>query len=425
VNRLAQSTTELAGAALLACACAPAPGASEPGAAVSAPDPAAAEMARLNAHVAQLERRLAAAQLDLAEASEHGERAIEAERELAELRAAAAAAATERPLPNASQRRLAAEVTRLRYELEQAEEKRIAREAEWLAYTRAVSSLELESLPGELEFRHEIDAPADEPAPMSPEAQARAQRDAEILRTLRTLLTVEEVVGIDLMEAGALDDAGWTGPVVFRVVDGDGRLAGSLWAERLRLEGSRTARTLTLVLEDGYETRRGGRTDFERPDPLGPGVRRIVLPRVDPLPWVESLPELFGGAGLDEPVDDGLWNLALVRGRLNELLRQDAAGGWYRLKSLAGVRRDVLRGVHVEQLDREGRVERHLFADRLTLQPQAKGVLLLFEDGAQVRGREKAAFLEGRYRVFLPRAVVVEWAAAGIPGFAEAPALGG
>jgi hypothetical protein len=208
--------------------------------------------------------------------------------------------------------------------------------------------------------------------------------------------------------------------VVFRLVDGTGVLSGSLWAEGLRLEGSRAARTLTLVLEEGYETRRGERVEFQRQGEAQPAVRRIVLPRVDPLPWIEALPELFGGMRLDEPIDDGRWNLTLVKGMLNGLLREDAVGGWYRMRALGGVKDGVLRGVHVEHLDREGRVERHLFADRLTVTAVERGIQLLFEDGAQMRGSEKAAFLEGRYRVFLPRAVVAEWRNAGIPGLVDA-----
>jgi hypothetical protein len=360
-----------------------------------------AELATLKATLAEERERAAA-------------RALELERELEALRARLAEPA------DAKHRRLAGEVVRLKHELEAVEQKRIRREEEWLAYTRAVSSLELKSLPEELEFQSEVEAPEEEAVAVSPETAAAAERGAEVLNSLRTLLTIEEVVGLDLLEAGTLGD-GWTGPVVFRVLDGDGRLAGSLWAERLRLEGSRAARTLTLVLEEGYETNRGTRIDFDAPDPRAPGVRRIVLPRVDPLPWVEALPELFAKLQLDEPIDDGRWNLTLVRGRLNELLREDAAGGWYRMKALGGVRANVLRTVHVERLDREGRVERHLFADRLTIAAEEKGVLLLFEDGAQVRGHEKAAFLEGRYRVYLPRAVVEEWAEAGIPGLAEPP----
>jgi hypothetical protein len=214
--------------------------------------------------------------------------------------------------------------------------------------------------------------------------------------------------------------------VVFRLVDPDGRLSGSLVAERLRLEASRTARTVTLVLEDGYETWRGARTDFERPDPDpgSAGLRRVVLPRVDPDPWLEALPELFAETSLGEAPDDGVYNALQVRGELNQLLRRDAAGGWFRVRALAGVRADVLRGVHLEGFDVDGKLERHLFADRLRVLPQERGVLLQLEDGAQVRGDDKAAFLDGRFRIYLPRADIDEWAARGIPGAAPASGAG-
>jgi len=352
--------------------------------------------------------------------------AAELEPEVARLRAEleaerAARAALE---DGSAHRRLEAEVARLRSELADSEDRRIAREKEWLAYTRAVSALELESLPDDLEFVPDLPSEPEPEAGPGDEDLARIEREGAIHRTLRALLAVEEVRGLDLLETGALGD-GWVGPVVFRLLDASGRLAGSIWAERLRLEGSRAARTLTLVLEDGYETRGGVRTDFALRKPGEPTQRRIVLPQVDPIDWAGALPELFGGLRLDEPVDDGRWNHSLVRGTLNELLRRHAAGGWYRLKAFDGVMNGVFRQVHVEHLDGDGRIERHLFADRMTIEKRERGVMLLLEDGAQVRGEEKAAFLEGRFPIYLPLARVEDWEQAGIPGLSEPASTGG
>jgi hypothetical protein len=324
------------------------------------------------------------------------------------------------------------QIAELEAELERETAKRIAREEEWLRYTRAVAALELRSMPEELRFQPDLPpealleaARAPEPEP-SAEEQALAERSAEIARALRALLAIEEVRGLDLLEAGRLGE-GWIGPVVFRLLDDRGRLAGGLYAERLRLEGSRAARTLTLVLEDGYETRAGERSPFARasaPEPAngpapGRGVRRIALPRVDPQPWLEDLGELFATTRLDQPVDDGLWNLTYVRGTLNQLLREDPSAGWWRLRALDGVLAGVLRGVHLEGFAPDGQLERHLFADRMQVLRADKGLLLLLEDGAQMRGDEKAAFLDGRFRIFLPRADAGAWEAAGVPGLAE------
>ena len=346
--------------------------------------------------------------------------------------AAPAPAPAGRAVEQARCAELERQVAALEGELARAQEERLAREREWLAFTRALSALELEALDDTVAFA--VDAglaqaepeassePEGEAAPASapPAPDAQALRAAEIHRSLSALLAVDGLRGMDLLESGLLGD-GCVGPVVFRLVDADGRLSGSLVAERLRLEASQAARTVTLVLEGGRETWRGEATEFERPgpDPRASGVRRVLLPRVDPRPWFEALPELFAANELDQPIDDGIWSATLVRGTLNELLRDDAAGGYYRLKELGGVRDDVLRAVHLEGYGADGKLERRLFADRLRIMPQEQGMLLQLEDGAQMRGAEKAAFLDGRYRIFLPRADRVEWAARGIPGVSE------
>lgn len=258
------------------------------------------------------------------------------------------------------------------------------------------------------------------PADTDPQEAARREREREVFLGLRSLLVAEQVDGLELLEAGLLGE-GWIGPVVLRTIDERGRPSGTLSADRLRLEGSRAARTLTIVLEGGYE-RRGGRcVPFAgtREGQERGGARRIELPAVDPRPWIEALPELFAIEAFEPSADDGRWSLSLVRHALNELLAGDVAGGSYRLAALGGVRDGVLRDVRLDQLDPEGRVERRLFADRLTLRRQAQGVLLLLEDGAQMRSDRKLPFLEGRYRVFLPGARPDDWQRAGLPGLSE------
>ena len=321
-------------------------------------------------------------------------------------------------------------VTTLQLELAREQEQRLERELEWLRYTRALAGLELESIPEDLEFVPEVPEElaelADLDAPELPgdelsDPEPRDDREAEIQRTLVSLLTIEEVHALTLLDVGELGE-GWIGPILFRINDARGYLAGSLYAERFYLEASRAARTLTLVLEEGHETRGGVRTPFMRASPLQPGTRRIVLPYLDPAPWAESLPELFEGHPLDELHDDGKWDLTLVRGTLNLLLREDGAEGWYRLRTLGGVTGDVLRDVHLLELDREGNTRRHLFADRLKVSIQEKGVLVELEDGASMKGQEKIPFVEGRLLLYLPRAEHRQWICDEVPLFERGPA---
>ncbi len=342
----------------------------------------------------------------------------------------------------------AAEIQRLRTELDAAITARVARETEWLRYTKGIADLRDRAEVAIPEFAVELPAgaadvepPPPEPSPAEPEpqpestpsaelARARAARDHEIFLALRSLFTAEQVHLYDWMESGTLLD-GATGPVVLRILDENGRPTGSLCAARMRIEASRAARTLTLVLEDGYERRGTTKIPFESPgqDPDGDaqdsapkhGVRRIVLPSVDPAPWIEALPELCGESATAAADDDGLWNLVSLRNELNLLLREDAVGGFWRVESLGGVRGSVIRDVVIDQLDRDGRLERKLFADRLTVLREDRGVQLLLESGAQLRGDRKLPFLDGRYRIFLPRADVLAWMARGVPGLSPPP----
>jgi hypothetical protein len=255
-----------------------------------------------------------------------------------------------------------------------------------------------------------------------------------------------------LLEHGRLGD-GFVGPVVLRTLDPAGRPLGSICADRLRLEASRAGRTLTIVLEHGYERRNGTVVPFAVPEEargVGPhavppevgsgaelefgepapppaidaehlrrGERRIVLPHVDPTPWVEALSELFADdAELVLVPDDGLFDARLVRLELNRLLAQDGASGAFQVRALGGIADGVLRDVQLVELDAERRTVRRLFADRLSVHEKSSGLLLQLESGVQIKDERKAPFLDDRYRIFLPRAGAEEWRAAGVPVFA-------
>ncbi|MBI5433845.1 MAG: hypothetical protein HZA52_13520 [Planctomycetes bacterium] len=340
------------------------------------------------------------------------ERLLKAERESRE---------TERQAYAEERARLDCELADLRGEL-------TAREDEFLRTLQAVGTLSPEALPPGWELaqaseRASTDAPTPDDSPAEDPALAEArERAGERLRTLRNLLAIEEIFGLDLLEVGQLSEHA-TGPVVFRTLDGRGRPAGSVYAERLRLEGSRAARTVTIVLEAGYELRGGEKVLFDgATDPDGKdGVRRIQLAHVDPTPWIEAVPELFGPKAAAEPDDDGLHDPRVVRETLNRLLAEDAANGYYELEDFAGTVAGVLRKVVLRHRDRDGKQERMLFADRMRVEPQGESLCLVLEDGAQVRGDEKAPFLDGRYRIFLPRAKLAAWRDAGVPGLPTPP----
>src|SRR4029078_9952877 len=78
-----------------------------------------------------------------------------------------------------------------------------------------------------------------------------------------------------------------------------------------------------------------------------------------------------------------------------------------------------LRDVALDQFDRDGRLLRRLFADRMSFLREAHGLQILLQDGTQVRGEQKAPFLEGRYRIFLPRDDRDAWSKEGVPGLAN------
>ncbi len=314
-------------------------------------------------------------------------------------------------------------VRELETELGLVQSERLEREMNFLDFTSAVATLApdgpggrfvrelLSDEPGKLESAPEVTPPE------SAEDSARVERSATMQRTLRALLAAEWVHGLDLLDIGLLDD-GWIGPVVFRLVDDRGRLSGGLFAERLRLEGSASGRVVTLVLEEGSESHAGESVPFKH------GVRRILLPGVDPAPFRAALPELF--AVDRDPVgpDDAGFDLGQLQASLNRLLEEDATGEVFRLRHVGGVRGGVLRDVHVAVRDRDGRTLRHLFADSLSLAWLGEGVQLVLENGVSMRGDARAPFLDGRYRIFLPRARRAAWEAANLPGLVEPAADG-
>jgi hypothetical protein len=313
-------------------------------------------------------------------------------------------------------------VSSLQAELAQAEEARMDREREWLKWTRAISALAPEGIVEVPDF--ELELSEEELGTLSPEAapleeprdEARLARSDEIERSLRTLLRLEWVDGLALLEAGLLSEDGWTGPCVFRLINSDGRAVGSVSAERLYLEGSVTGRTLTLVLEEGYERRAGDLLPFEGTE-VGErrgGERRIVLVRTDPRPWMDALPELFR-VQAPAPIlgETGKTHEELRRG-VNRLLSEDAAGGRWRLESFEGLGDSGLQGVDLVDLDPEGRVRRHLFADHMRVERRESGVVLVLNNGIQMRGGHKTPFLDGRFRIFLPQALHAAWEEVGV-----------
>lgn len=354
--------------------------------------------------------------------------------ELEQLRAVAGPAASSAPSAVEGQPKsesevvlaLQQQVAALRAEVAREQELRLEREREWLRYTESFGALSAQAGVEAPEFEAQVPA-SERPAPVAPEPVDLApfERSKDVLRALRALFAIEGVRGLDLLEVGAVQ-ADHAGPVVFRLLDDRGRLAGSLCAQRMRFAGSRSAHTLSIVLEDGYETRGGQRTEFDvDPAQAGErenfGVRRLEFEDIDPLPWLEAAPELFGGVELAAPADDGVWNLTYVRGSLNRLLAVDIERGYFRLKALGGVVEGVLRDVQLDEFDGRGKLLRRLFADRLRIERRERGVALLLEGGASVRGDEKTPFLDGRLRLYLPRADHAEWNRAGLPGLSSRP----
>ena len=153
-------------------------------------------------------------------------------------------------------------IARLEKQLGEVTAQGVLREQEHLDFTRLLVAIAPDLLDEQaLQRLGGAGGAATEPAPgeapagadPGPEAAAAAaietaqagrerQREREVAMILGSLLVVERVEGLQLLESGHLG-AGWTGPVVFRVIDERGRGVGTLAADRLRLEGSRTGRS--------------------------------------------------------------------------------------------------------------------------------------------------------------------------------------
>ncbi|MDF1801166.1 MAG: hypothetical protein P1V81_18520, partial [Planctomycetota bacterium] len=249
-------------------------------------------------------------------------------------------------------------------------------------------------------------APEVEPeAPI--ETEPGLVRAQEMAVAIRNLLHSEQIGGLDLLEPGRFDGE-HLGPVVFRTLDDRGRLTGSISAARLRLEAGVSARTVTLVLEDGRELSGGVREPFAE--------LRLPFVRVDPRPWIELLPELFAEEGVLDGGDDGRWDVEALRGRLNTLLGLDASAGFHRLRHIGGVDGNELLDLHLVEHDKDGKVKRHLFADRAQLGLTDTGAVISLGGCVAVRGEEKRLFPGGKLRLFLPHADHEQWRGANLPG---------
>jgi hypothetical protein len=312
-----------------------------------------------------------------------------------------------------------AELARVQQALDVSEHRRSDREYAWFEYNQALAELRIyhKVPPFSVDpdyLPKTVEAPPADDTPEVELARALAARAREIEISLRHFLQLEEIRGLDVLELGALD-GGAIGPVVFRLLDDQGRLAGGLSSERLRLEASRAGHTVTLVLENGFESRGGERIPFTA------GARRIVLPFVDPEPWIASFPELFPASQVSPPVDDGRWDKGRLQRELNRLLREAETGRYYRLSRVEGILGGVLQLVQLEAFDEGGALERRIFADRMTIAREGEGVCISLEGGVIIRGGVRTPFVDGTHRIFLPHADAAAWEAARLPGLAPAP----
>jgi hypothetical protein len=313
-----------------------------------------------------------------------------------------------------------AELARVQQALDVSEHRRSDREYAWFEYNQALAELRIDHKVPPFSVDPDylpktVEDPTLSATSQEELARALAERAREIEISLRHFLLVEEIRGLDVLELGALD-RGAIGPVVFRLLDDRGRLSGGLSAERLRLEASRAGHTVTLVLENGFESRGGERVPFTA------GARRIVLPFVDPEPWIASFPELFPASQVSPPVDDGRWDHGRLARELNRLLREADTGRYYRLSKVEGILGDVLQLVQLEAFDEGGGLERRIFADRMTIGREGAGICLVLEGGVIIRGGVRTPFVDGSHRIFLPHADASAWEAARLPGLTPAPA---
>lgn len=270
-----------------------------------------------------------------------------------------------------------------------------------------------------------VEAAAVEIDPVDLAAAAAEAARTQLRHRFNALLTVSDVRGLDILqlgdplppvEAGGLGVG--RGPVVVRLLDGNGRLRGRISASSLTLEGSQSGHSLALVFHDGSRRESGLETFFAG------GEYRLTFRYVDPEPFAVEFPELFDPERWAQPVDDGRWSLPNVRRQLNLLLAEDLDGSRFRVEWLGGVVDDVLRDVELSEAGPDGQVRRRLFADRLRLSSQSGWIVLLLEDGVSFQGEVQAPFLDGQLRLVLPRANLTAWEAAALPGLAPASESG-
>jgi hypothetical protein len=249
---------------------------------------------------------------------------------------------------------------------------------------------------------------------LAPESPAQA-RGRALPGAFTALLRLEGVRGFDLFDAGSVARAAdasapaGAGPVVLRRFDAEGRLAGHLYARRLTLSGSRSGHTLSLHLEDGHSSTGGLR------QPFADGRWTLPLRHVDPGPFLTAFPELFVDAPAAVP-DDGRYPKAWLQYTFNRLLAEDPGGSRFQLAWFEGVAEESLRGVELVETDAAGRELRRLFADRLRLEFEQERVVLSLEQGVSRRGGESMPFLDGRLKLYFPRADVARWRSSGLPG---------
>ena len=201
-----------------------------------------------------------------------------------------------------------------------------------------------------------------------------------------------------------------TGPVVLRLFDHRGVLSGSIVADRLHLEASRSGHSVTLVLTDGHS-----RVD-DRRLPFDGGVYRIPLRHVDPVPFIEACGPLFDPERTQRVVDDGRWSRPALLLTLNRLLEASDRTGRYRLTWLGGVVGDEFREVELTVRDAAGRETERLIADRLVVELHGDHARLVLRDGLALAGDgARAPFRDGRRSIVLVDSDPRAYASAHLP----------
>ncbi|QDU84730.1 hypothetical protein Pla163_18440 [Planctomycetes bacterium Pla163] len=203
-----------------------------------------------------------------------------------------------------------------------------------------------------------------------------------------------------------------TGPVVVRLLDHRGVLSGSLRAEWMHLEASRSGHSVTIVLTGGVH--QVGREAI----PFTNGVYRIPLRHVDPKPFLEDCGPLFDPALIERRIDDGRWSRPALMLTLNRLLSESDRGRTHRLTWLGGVVGDELRDVEISIGSDDGSEERRLIADGMRIEMHGDHVRLVLRDGLVVAGDgNRTPFAAGTRSIVLVGSVCDRYRAAHLPIF--------